>query len=385
MSTPAPLPARESQSIPSNPSNERTALIELSLVPGIGPRILGELMKHFGSATKILSASTTELTEIPGVGDKLSRQIFNARSSGSASEIENLCQTHSISILDRFESGYPGRLNEIEDPPNLLYTQGTFQPQDQMAIAIVGTRHATTYGKKVAAQLARGLAMAGFTIVSGLARGIDAAAHRGALEAGGRTVAVLGSGLLNLYPPEHADLAKEVVGQGVLASEFHPHQAPKSGSFPQRNRIVTGLSLGVVVVEAADRSGALISARLASEQNREVFAVPGRIDNRMSRGCHALINDGATLVQSVDDILEQLGPLAQPAQISSKKTIRHPAELKLTEQESAILQLVEPDPTDIDLIVAQSGLPVARVLSTVSVLEIRRLVRRVQGNKVLRV
>ena len=361
------------------------ALIQLSLVQGIGPRLLNELMEHFGEAENIFKATVNELKQVPGVGDRLSQQIANAQDTRAARDVQSLCDSNSISIINRFDSNFPRSLTEIFDPPNLLYTQGQFRPQDSMSIAIVGTRHATNYGKKIAAQLARGLAMAGFTIVSGLARGIDATAHRAALEAGGRTIAVLGSGLLNLYPPEHAELAKEVVGQGVLASEFHPHQAPKSGSFPQRNRIVTGLSLGVVVVEAAARSGALISARLATEQNREVFAVPGRVDSRMSKGCHALINDGATLVQSVDDILEQLGPLAQPTQLNAEKTVRHPAELKLTEQESTILQLVDIDSTDIDTIVAKSGLPVARVLSTLSVLEIRRLVRRVQGNKVLRV
>ena len=183
-----------------------------------------------------------------------------------------------------------------------------------MAVAIVGTRHATRYGLAQAERLAGSLARTGFTVVSGLARGIDAAAHRGALAAGGRTIAVLASGLLEIYPPEHDKLADEVAASGYLVSESPPRMVPLSGAFPQRNRIISGLSLGTIVVEAADRSGALITARHAYEQGREVFAVPGPIDSRMSRGCHALIKDGAKLVESIDDVLAELGPLAENIQ-----------------------------------------------------------------------
>lgn len=226
--------------------------------------------------------------------------------------------------------------------------------------------------------------MAGYTIVSGLARGIDAAAHRGALAGGGRTLAVLGSGLLNLYPAEHAELALQIREQGAVISEFTPRRSPKSGAFPQRNRIITGLTLGTVVVEAAHRSGALISARLAMEQGREVFAVPGPIDSRMSRGCHRLIRDGAKLVESIDDVIEELGPLIKPLTRQSGRTIHHPAELNLNEQESTVLQAIEVQPTEIDAIVARTGLPITRVLATISVLEIRRLIRRDSGHAVSR-
>ena len=183
---------------------------------------------------------------------------------------------------------YPRLLNEIDDPPGILFSLGDIQSSDALAMAIVGTRHATHYGLRQAERLATGLARSGLTIVSGLARGIDAAAHRGALSAGGRTLAVLGSGILNLYPPEHAELAGQIARQGALISEAPPRRAPFSGAFPQRNRLISGLSLGVIVVEAAERSGALISARHGMEQNREVFAIPGRIDSRASAGCHAL-------------------------------------------------------------------------------------------------
>ena len=226
--------------------------------------------------------------------------------------------------------------------------------------------------------------MAGFTIVSGLARGIDSAAHRGAIAGGGRTIAVLGSGLLNIYPSENAELAMAVRNQGAILSEHLPYSPPKSGAFPQRNRIITGLCLGTIIVEAGERSGALISARLAMEQGREVFAVPGQVDSRMSRGCHQLIRDGATLVESVDDVLEELGPLATPTIDHSGESLRHPAELKLNEQETLVLQAIGLEPTGIDTIIERTELPANRVLSTISVLELRRLVRRVSGTSLIR-
>jgi DNA processing protein len=201
-----------------------------------------------------------------------------------------------LQIVPRGSAGYPQPLDEIPDPPPLLFVHGALQAADALAVAIVGSRHATHYGLTQAERLAGSLARAGFTIVSGLARGIDAAAHRGALAAGGRTLAVLGSGVLNIYPPEHQELAVQIRSQGAVLSEAPPHSNPLSGAFPQRNRIISGLALGVIVVEASARSGALITARHAMEQGRDVFAVPGRVDSRNSHGCHRLIRDGAKLV-----------------------------------------------------------------------------------------
>jgi DNA processing protein len=207
------------------------------------------------------------------------------------------------------------------------------------------------------------------------------------LKAGGRTLAVLGSGVLNVYPPEHRTLAEEVVRQGAVISENPPRWEPFSGSFPQRNRIVTGLSLGVIVVEASDRSGALISAQHAMEQGRDVFAVPGRVDSRMSHGCHRLIREGAKLIETVDDVLEELGPLATPTPLqneAAEQPIRHPAELQLNEPEKLVLSQIGDEPITIDDVAAASGLPVHNVLATISVLEIRRLIRRLGGNRVMR-
>jgi DNA processing protein len=267
----------------------------------------------------------------------------------------------------------------------VLFVRGRLVPQDSLASGIVGTRHATQYGLRQAERLAASLARAGLTIVSGLARGIDAAAHRGALSAGGRTLAVLGSGVLNIYPPEHGKLADEVIAHGALVSESPPTAAPLAGVFPQRNRIISGLSLGSIIVEAGDRSGALITARLAMEQGREVFAVPGPVDSRNSRGCHRLIRDGAKLVEDADDVLEELGPLVAAVPRDDGQVVRHPAELMLSELEQQVLSALDSEPTSIDEIVAQTGLAVHHVLSTISVLEMRRLVRRLSGSTVARV
>jgi len=364
---------------------ETEAAVCLNLVSGIGPRIYADLIDAFGSPSNVLSAAPAQLREVPGVGSTLVNAIVNAKETTNVQEQMEICRQHAIKILENGSADYPDPLREIFDPPAILFCQGNLIPADNISIAIVGSRHATNYGIKTAENLARGLSMAGVTIVSGMARGIDAAAHRGALQAGGRTIAVLGGGLLKLYPPEHGELAKEIRNQGALVTEALPHSAPKSGSFPRRNRIITGLSLGVIVVEAGDRSGALISARLATEQNREVYAVPGRIDSRMSRGCHRLIRDGAKLVESIDDVLEELGPLANPTELNDQTTVRHPAELKLTEQETVVLNAISETATEFDEIIAQTGLPASRVLSTISVLEIRRLIRRVSGTSLVRI
>ena len=365
-------------------SDETLALLTLSLVPGIGPKTLRSLLDRFDEPDRILAATADDLRSAAGVGAKLAREVSLAKQTIQADAYVELCEKNGIDIISCFSSGFPKPLVELPSPPTILYAQGQYLEEDTLGIAIVGARHATVYGKRVAQKLARGLAMAGYTIVSGLARGIDAAAHQGAIEAGGRTIAVLASGLLNIYPAEHKELAVQVRDNGMLVSESAPNHPPKSGSFPQRNRIISGLSLGTIVVEAAQRSGALITARLAGEQGREVFAVPGPIDSRMSKGCHQLIRDGAKLVDSVDDVLEELGPLAKPITADTGEKIYHPGELKLNEQERAVLDATSSVPVGIDSIVSTTDLPVARVLSTISVLEVRKLIRRVSGTQVVR-
>ncbi len=372
----------------SEPGDEDAALLaelRLTMVSGVGPLIRTRLIERFGSAAAVFFAKTDELRSVEGVGPKVAKAIREAAASDMPARELALCRKHHVELLTQTSDAYPQELREIHDPPGVLFLRGQFLPADNLAVAIVGTRHATPYGLDQAERLASGLSRAGFTIISGLARGIDAAAHKAALAAGGRTIGVLGSGVLNVYPPEHEDLAERVIAQGALLSEYPPHSPPLSGAFPQRNRIVTGMSVGVVVVEAATRSGALISARHAMEQGRDVFAVPGRVDSRTSRGCHQLIRDGAKLVESVDDVLEELGPLpAAVPRSDGQGEIRHPAELQLNDQEQAVLQAIGTDPTSVDAIVVASSLPVQRVLATLSVLEMRKLIRRLSGNLLIR-
>lgn len=358
--------------------------LTLMLVSGVGPITRRALLDRFGSAAAVLAASQTQLRQVRGVGPELARRLTSASHDINALDEIQICATHDIEILVEWDEAYPGLLREIHDPPGVLFVRGDLAPQDGLAVAVVGTRHATQYGLRQAERLAGGLARAGLTIVSGLARGIDAAAHRAALAAGGRTIAVLGCGVLEIYPPEHDELARDIIQSGALLSESPPRMKPMSGLFPQRNRVITGLSLGVVVVEAAERSGALVSARHAMEQGREVFAVPGPIDSRMSRGCHALLRDGARLVESVDDVLEELGPLCFAVPDIAGRTIHHPAELQLNEQEQAVLDAIHGVSTSVDEICATSRVPVHRVLATLSVLESRRLIRRLSGTRVAR-
>ncbi len=361
-----------------------TAAVRLALVSGVGPRLWQSLLKRFGTPQEVLAAPPSLLRDVPGVGPKLSQKIAAANTEIDADAEIARCRENGVEILTRSHPAYPRSLAEIPDPPALLFMQGTIEPADSLAIAIVGSRHATHYGLTQAERLAGSLARAGLTVVSGLARGIDAAAHRGALAAGGRTLAILGSGVLNIYPPENRELAFDVRKRGALLSEAPPRGEPLSGAFPQRNRIISGISLGVLVIEASARSGALITARHASEQGRDVFAVPGRVDSRMSQGCHRLIRDGAKLVETADDILEELGPLVAATSTRDGQVVHHPAELLLNEPEQKVLAAVDASPTTIDHIIATSQLPTPQVLSTISVLEMRRLLRRVSGNLVVR-
>ncbi|HMO83832.1 MAG TPA: DNA-processing protein DprA, partial [Lacipirellulaceae bacterium] len=361
--------------------------ILLALTPDVGPILRQRLVERFGSPAGALAASAAQLQEGPGIGPKTARRIVAVHEEVGVDAIEAQVRDHALGLLLPSDSGYPGLLSEIPDPPGVLFVRGTIEPADAMAVAIVGTRRASRYGRQTAERLAGALARAGVTVVSGLARGIDAAAHQGALNAGGRTIAVLASGVLNVFPPEHEALAQQVAAQGAVVSESAPTMPPLSGMFPQRNRIISGLSMGVVIVEAAERSGALITARHAMEQGREVFAVPGPIDSPGSTGPNRLLRDGARLVACVDDILEELGHLPATAVTPDARggSIRVAAELKLNDLEHAVLQSIDVNGSTLDDVAAQCELPIHRVLATVSVLESRRLVRKMGGNRVARV
>jgi len=362
---------------------ERWRRLELWLTPGIGPRIWQLLLARFGSAEAVLHSSINELQQVDGVGPKLAAAIKTSRPEGAQREWED-CQSRGVDLLWQDDDRYPEPLTRTADPPPVLYCRGELKPADALAVAIVGSRHCTLYGRQTAERLAAALTRAGLTVVSGLARGIDASAHSGALQAGGRTLAVFATGLAEIYPPEHAELANAISKQGALLSESPLKQAALPGLFPQRNRIISGLSLGVIVVEASRASGALHTARHAMEQNREVFAVPGRIDSDASVGCLDLIRDGATLIRDVDDVLNALGPLTQPVIKSVSETVLAPAELLLSDHERAILNHVGIEPVAVDEVVRAADIETSRVLTTLTVLEMRRLVRRLPGGYIVR-
>lgn len=287
--------------------------ILLSTVDGVGALTTERLVEFFGSATNVLNASVDELSRVQKVGPTLARKIAQARSGFDVDALIQFCRDNEIAVLSLRDSRYPERLRHIDNPPRILYVRGKLAEEDRYAIAIVGTRHATPYGRTQATRLARELVDAGFTVVSGLALGIDGCAHRAAIDARGRTIAVLGGGVANIFPSEHVDLAGRIVaGSGALISEYHPLTSPLRGNFPARNRIISGLSLGTIVVESGVKSGSLITARFAAEQNRELFVVPGPIDSEYSRGCHQLLREGAVLTESVADIIEALPSFERP-------------------------------------------------------------------------
>jgi DNA processing protein len=377
------------------------ASLQLAGVAGLGSTVCRRLIRHFGGPCEVLEASAADLT-CAGLLRPAVAEAIAESSDEEAVKTLDLCRRRGVEILLERDPRYPPLLGRIDDSPGLLFVRGEIQPCDALAVAIVGARHATTYGVQVAEQLGGALARAGYTVVSGLARGIDAAGHRGALAAGGRTLAVLGSGVLSVYPPENQSLAEEVIASGAVISESPPLTKPNPGLFPQRNRIISGLSLGVVVVQAAERSGAMITARLAGEQGREVFAVPGDIGCRMSKGCHKLIQDGAKLVGGIDDILEELGPLfeavvategfhfgsaAGHASVSpAVSQPRRAAEQVLGETERQVFAAVPDGPEGclIDCVIDHTGLAASQVLATLSTLETRRLVKRLAGSRVAR-
>ena len=364
--------------------DELLDLLRLNMISGLGPRTWSLLLGRFGSAAGILRASGEELLAVSGVGPKLSAAITLAQNDDSAISELARCRELGVELVTRDDDAYPPMLAEICDPPPVLYRRGTITESDGLAVGMVGSRQCTLYGRQQAERIAGALARAGVTIVSGLARGIDEAAHRGALLAEGRTIAVSATGLANIYPPEHETLAEEIAAQGAVVSESPLGRGPSRGIFPQRNRIISGLSLGVIIVEANRKSGALHTARHAMEQGREVFALPGRIDNLASAGCHDLIRDGATLIRGPDDVLEALGPLMQPIRTSRDEVLHTPRELSLTEQERSVLNVVTAEPQHIDQLLAAIEIETSRVLATLTMLEMKRLVRRLPGGFIVR-
>ena len=365
--------------------------VALNMTPGVGPRAAAKLLERFGSAEGVFEATRTELEQLrlqPEAIDSIIRQEFQEKAE---LEIERVASFGAdLLILD--DGVYPALLREIYDPPITLYVKGAWEIcLDLPCVAVVGSRRCSTYGQNAALMLGRDLAQRGVTVVSGFARGIDASAHRGALEAGGRTVAVLGTGIDQYYPRDHQKLAEDILqGGGAVVTQFPLGTPPVSENFPYRNRIISGLSLGVVVVEAAESSGSLITARLAIEQNREVFAVPGNITSRNSFGTNYLIKGaGAKLVQQWQDIAAELPP--QIAASLLPPPFGEKRERSLTDQislvpetlkgnERAVFKLLTPDsPSHIDLLVDKSKLPISDLTAALLALEMRELIRALPG------
>jgi DNA processing protein len=343
--------------------------VGFSLIPTIGAVKFSRLEKHFGSLESAWKASAGELKSA-GLDARSVEAILAGRPKISLeAEMEKL-ESHQVRVLTWKDAAYPARLKEIYDPPPVLYVRGSLLPEDEWCLAVVGTRRASVYGRQVTEEIVADLARTRITTASGLARGIDSIAHRAAMDAGGRTMAVFASGLDIVYPGENASLAREITEQGALLSEYPLGTRPRADNFPRRNRIMSGISLGVLVVEAGESSGALITARFALEQNREVFAIPGSILSPASRGTNHLIQEGAKLVRNCTDILEELNLQVAAQQLEMKELL--PAD----ETESLLLRHLSAEPTHIDEVCRQSGLPISAVSSTLAMMELKGMVKQ---------
>jgi DNA processing protein len=346
--------------------------VGFNIVPNIGPAKIQALLDHFGDLETAWEASESDL-RAAGLDRRAMDSLLTTRGRLDLdAELEKIARA-GARVLTWADADYPTSLRSIYHPPPVLYVKGELRPEDEWAVAMVGTRRATTYGKEVARVIAGDLARNGVTVVSGLARGIDAQAHRAALDAGGRTIAVLGCGIDRVYPSEHHRLAETIIAQGALVSEYALGTPPEGRNFPPRNRVISGLALGVVVVEAGVGSGALITADYAADQGREVFAVPGNIFNRGSQGCNALIRDGAHPVLSVEDILEVLNL----TMVSRQAEVR--AVVPESETEAQLLSYITTEPIHVDELGRCSGLPIAQVSSTLALMELKGMVRQVGG------
>jgi len=344
--------------------------VGFSLIPGIGRVRYAQLENYFNNLENAWKATSAELKQ-SGLDNGSIRAITSWRPRVSLeAEMEKL-DRYGVKVLTWHDPDYPSRLKEIYDYPPLLYIRGSLLPEDEWCLAVVGTRRATVYGRQVTEEIVADLARSKITIVSGLAKGIDSIAHHSALEAGGRSIAIFACGLDIVYPSENADLARRIMQQGALISEYPLGTRPKADNFPRRNRIMSGLSLGVLVAEAGETSGAMITAHLALEQNREVFAIPGSILSPASRGANHLIQEGAKLVRDYTDILEELNLTAVAHQIEMKEVIPP------SDTEALLLKQLGAEPIHIDEVCRSSGLPTSTVSSTLAMMELKGLVKQV--------
>ncbi len=346
--------------------------VGFNLVRGIGAVRLQALMEHFGDAASAWRAAPEEL-RTAGISGKVLDRLIELRSSLDVNALWDRIAAQAIDVVTWLDEGYPRRLKEIDQPPPVLYVRGGLQPEDDFAVAIVGTRRVTPYGRQITEELSAYLAGNGISIISGLARGVDAIAHSAALRAGGRTIAVLGSGVDRIYPSENRGLAEQMMAHGAILSDYPVGTAPEASNFPPRNRIISGLSLAVVVIEAGETSGALITAGFAAEQGREVFAVPGSILAPQSKGTNKLIQSGALPLLSAEDLLQALNLTRVGAQKSARQIL--PAD----EVEKQLLNALGSEPLHVDELRSQTGLPVEKVSAALVMMELKGLVRQVGG------
>ena len=351
--------------------------IGFNKVNGIGPARLRALIDAFGTIEAAWRAPVDALREVGLDRRSLASLVQTRRDHDLDAEVARI-ENAGVDVLTWDDPRYPERLMAINDPPPVLYIRGALRTDDDWAVAMVGTRHASAYGREAAHLIAGELARAGATLVSGLARGIDTQAHRAALEAGGRTLAVLGSGVDIIYPWENLKLAEEIIAHGALISEYALGTQPEASNFPPRNRIISGLSRGVVVVEAGEQSGALITANYAADQGRDVFAVPGSIFQRSCQGTNRLIRDGATPVLSANDILQALNLTSVPQQVEAHMLFPTDA------TEAVLLDQLADDPAHVDAVSQATGLPIATVTSTLALMELKGMVRHTGGMSYIR-
>ena len=361
--------------------NEYARWIALSQVKGLGGVSFKKLAAHFVDPTRVFSASAEELQQVPGLDKSVIEGLVNFSGwEQIETEIRRIRQAE-VTIVPFTDVRYPARLRMIADPPPFLYVKGEIRAEDDKAVAVVGSRSASDYGRKVTRDLSRGLAALGFTVVSGLARGIDGTAHETALGCGGRTIAVLGSGVDRAYPPEHAALYRRISQNGAVVSELPVGTRPMAFNFPPRNRLISGLSLGVVVVEATEKSGSLITAALAVEQGREVFAVPGEVGSSRSRGAHRLIRQGAKLVETVEDIVEEIAPQLLTRAGEQAKDGRRGLPQNASEEVKKIFHLLQERSLQIDEVIESSGFSPSKVSEVLLDLELQGYLRQLPGKR----
>ena len=359
---------------------ERFAYIILNKIEGLGPVSVRRLIDALGSPKAILEAEREELMKARGVGEKLALKIITQRDSIDVGEEIDRAADAGARIITPVDEEYPDALKAIHDPPLALYIKGNFLPEDAKALGIVGSRATSHYGLNAADRLAFQLGEIGFTVVSGLARGTDTAAHRGALKSSGRTIAVLGGALDCLYPPENADLVEEISKQGAVISEYAMGRQADRMTFPYRNRIISGLSMGVLLIESDVKGGSMHTTEAAMEQGRTVFALPGRIDTPGAKGPHLLIKNGAKLVESLDDILEEYEFVIPPAELEAPEsaTAARP-DVPLTDQESKIVEALWQEPRDIDALARELEMKIHELSGLLLGLEMKRVIKALPG------